>query len=43
MSLVTKQALSLSLKKLLTEKTLDKITISEICGDCGLNNSLPVL
>ena len=37
MSLVTKQALSLSLKKLLTEKTLDKITISEICSDCGLN------
>jgi len=37
MSLVTKQALSGSLKKLLTEKTLDKITISEICGNCGLN------
>ncbi len=36
-SLVTKKALSHSLKKILTEKTLDKITISEICGNCGLN------
>lgn len=37
MSLVTKQALSSSLKNLLSQKTLDKITITEICVDCGLN------
>jgi probable dihydroxyacetone kinase regulator len=37
MSLVTKQGLSNSLKKLLTQKTLDKITITEICDGCGLN------
>lgn len=37
MSLVTKNALANSLKELLKTKTLDKITITEIVNDCGLN------
>lgn len=37
MSLTTKMALSQSLIKLLSETTLDKITISDITDDCGLN------
>ncbi|NCC67741.1 MAG: TetR family transcriptional regulator [Clostridia bacterium] len=37
MSLNTKTALSQSLIKLLSETTLDKITISDITNDCGLN------
>lgn len=37
MSNVTKRALSQSLKSLLTEKTLDKITIKEITDHCGVN------
>ena len=37
MSQVTKRALEASLKKLLLEKPLHKITISDITNDCGVN------
>ena len=37
MSQVTKRALEQSLKNLLTEKPLTKITISDITEDCGIN------
>lgn len=37
MSNMTKRAMSASLKKLLTEKPLNQITISDITDDCGLN------
>lgn len=37
MSKYTKQALGESLKKLLTEKPLNKITVTDIVNDCGLN------
>ena len=37
MSQTTKRALEASLKKLLAQKTLDKITISDIADDCGVN------
>lgn len=37
MSQVTKRALEASLKKLLLQKPLDKITISDITDDCGIN------
>ena len=37
MSNYTKQALGESLKKLLSEKPLNKITVTEIVNDCGLN------
>lgn len=37
MSQLTKLALENSLKKLLTEKPLNRITISEITNDCGVN------
>lgn len=37
MSQVTKKALAASLKKLLTKKTLDKITIIDIVQDCEVN------
>ena len=37
MSLVTKRALAASLKKLLAQKTLDKITVKDIVEDCGVN------
>jgi probable dihydroxyacetone kinase regulator len=37
MSEITKRALSTSLKKLLLSKPLDKITISDITDDCGVN------
>ncbi|MCR5795511.1 MAG: TetR family transcriptional regulator, partial [Solobacterium sp.] len=33
----TKQALAESLKKVLQEKPLDKITIADLTNDCGLN------
>lgn len=37
MSQTTKRALEASLKKLLGEKPLDKITISDITNDCGIS------
>lgn len=37
MSYTTKRAMEASLKKLLLEKPLDKITISDIAEDCGIN------
>ncbi len=37
MSQVTKRALEASLKKLLLEKPLNKITINDIAEDCGIN------
>ena len=37
MSQVTKRALEASLKKLLLEKPLHKITVSDITEDCGIN------
>ena len=37
MSQITKRALEASLKKLLKSKPLDKITISDITNDCGIN------
>ena len=33
----TKQALEVSLKKLLLQKPLDKITIQDLTGDCGIS------
>lgn len=37
MSNVTKQALEVSLKKLLLQKPLDKITINDLTSDCGIS------
>jgi probable dihydroxyacetone kinase regulator len=37
MSEITKRALSESLKKLLSEKPLDKITVTDLVNDCGVN------
>lgn len=37
MSNTTKYALEASLKKLLTNKTLDKITINDLTADCGIS------
>ena len=37
MSQITKRALAASLKRLLAEKPLSKITISDITDDCGIN------
>ena len=37
MSQVTKRALEASLKNLLLQKPLSKITISDITEDCGIN------
>ena len=37
MSQITKRALEQSLKNLLLEKPLDKITINDIAEDCGIN------
>lgn len=37
MSQITKRALEISLKKLLLQKPLNKITISDIANDCGIN------
>ncbi|WP_320127618.1 TetR/AcrR family transcriptional regulator [uncultured Sphaerochaeta sp.] len=37
MSEITKKALTASLKKLLVEKSLDKVTIVDITEDCGVN------
>jgi probable dihydroxyacetone kinase regulator len=36
MSKITKKALAISLKKILSQKTLDKVTIKEIVDDCGI-------
>ena len=36
MSQVTKRALEASLKKLLLERPLDKITVSDFVEDCGI-------
>lgn len=37
MSNITKKALSMSLKKIMTSTPLDKITINDIVNDCGVN------
>ena len=37
MSDITKRAISASLKKLLCEKGLNKITVQDIADDCGIN------
>ena len=37
MSQTTKRALEASLKNLLLQKSLDKITINDIAEDCGIN------
>lgn len=37
MSQITKRALEMSLKNLLLQKPLNKITISDIANDCGIN------
>jgi probable dihydroxyacetone kinase regulator len=37
MSVQTEKALAASLKKLLTKKTLEKITVKDITDDCGVN------
>ena len=37
MSQMTKRALEVSLKKLLLQKPLNKITISDITEDCGIS------
>ncbi len=37
MSQITKKALEASLKKLLLQKPLEKITVSDIAEDCGVN------
>ena len=37
MSQITKRALEISFKKLLLQKPLNKITISDIANDCGIN------
>ncbi len=36
-SLKTKQAIVASLKKIAEKKPLSKITVSELCSDCGIN------
>ena len=42
MSQVTKRALEASLKHLLLQKPLNKITINDIAEDCGINLLLPL-
>ena len=37
MASTTKRALEASLKKLLLEKPLNKITVTDICEDCGIS------
>ena len=34
---ITKNALATSLKKLMREKPFEKISVSDICDDCGMN------
>ena len=40
MSQVTKRALEASLKHLLLQKPLNKITINDIAEDCGINRMI---
>ena len=37
MAQTTKRALAASLKKLLSRKPLDRITVKDITDDCGVN------
>lgn len=37
MSNITKRAMAQSLKKMLLVKDIDKITITDITNDCGIN------
>ena len=37
MSQITKRALEASLKNLLAKRPLDKITVTDITEDCGIN------
>ena len=37
MSKVTKNAIAMSLKKILDKKVLTKVTINDITKDCGIN------
>lgn len=37
MSLMTKKALAASLKKLMTQTSLEKITVKDVVADCGVN------
>lgn len=37
MSRITKNAIAMSLKKIVSEKSLSKITINDITDDCGIN------
>ena len=34
---ITKNALALSMKKLMRQKPFEKISVSDICSDCGIN------
>jgi AcrR family transcriptional regulator len=34
---VTKNALAASMKKLMKEEPFEKISVSDICSDCGIN------
>ena len=43
MSDITKRALEASLKKLLLQKPLDKITINDIAEDCGIRDRKSVV
>ena len=43
MSQVTKRALEASLKHLLLQKPLNKITINDIAEDCGIHNLIDVI
>ena len=43
MSQTTKRALEASLKKLLLEKPLNKITINDITEDCGVISLIVIL
>jgi probable dihydroxyacetone kinase regulator len=38
-SLITKKALGESLKKLMSEQPFDKISIKDICDECGMNRN----
>ena len=43
MSQVTKRALEASLKKLLLERPLDKITVTDIAEDCDFHPKLLII
>ena len=36
---ITKNALAAAMKKLMREKKLSKISIADICGECGMNRN----